>query len=354
MSESKESTVGRKSYRTPTLPYLKPVRPSGSDRGTVDQAEEKQGQIDQTQQQQGQIGTETSCEDLEAPPDPNKGTTSSRVAEILGIGIDSKQWAALLPHQKVGECCEELRQVLSRKKVTLERLQSLARKLLFTAVVPARPFLARLINKCKSVRKPWHQIIVSQETVSDLRTWLSFMQQYSGDPFRAPRTTLEGQLNMATGASKRGYVATFGKHWIQERYSRDWVKMFEKGKIGIETLELYPILIIIGMFGQEIKNTAVTFHSDNKVVVKVLNKQSSSNKVIMRVVRPLVLLLMRHGIRLRARHDTGRKSVLCDLIRQLHETQRAKVLRQVLRRYSMESNPETVLDQYKSTNFELM
>ena len=125
---------------------------------------------------------------------------------------------------------------------------------------------------------------------------------------------------MGADASKEGYGATFGKYWVQERYKGDWVKMFEKGHIGITTLELYPILVLIGMFGHRIKNSTVVFHSDNDGVVKILNKQSSTDKIIMSIVRPLVLLLMRHNIMLRSKHIPGLKNVLCDLISRFKAT----------------------------------
>ena len=101
------------------------------------------------------------------------------------------------------------------------------------------------------------------------------------------------------------------------------------------------------MFGHKIKNSTVVLHSDNEGVVKVLNKQSSTNKTIMSIVRPLVLLLMRHNIMLRSKHIPGLKNVLCDLI------SRFQVTPEVLARHGMKIKPEEVPDGLKCSNFKL-
>ena len=171
---------------------------------------------------------------------------------------------------------------LGSKQMTLLAVQSLVGKLSFAStVIPARAFLRRLIDKMRGVTNPWYLIRVTQEMVQDLQTWLDFMSQYNGVTFfRALNIIPDNHLNMGAYASKAGYGATFGKYWVQERYKGDWVKMFEKGHIGITTLELYPILVLIGMFGHRIKNSTVVFHSDNDGVEKILNKQSSTDKTL--------------------------------------------------------------------------
>ena len=80
---------------------------------------------------------------------------------------------------------------------------------------------------------------------------------------------------MGADASKLGFGATFKDRWIQEAYPPDWVTMFDNHDIGITTLELYPIYVLIAMFGHNIRNSSVLFHSDNQGVVDIINKQSS-------------------------------------------------------------------------------
>ena len=78
-----------------------------------------------------------------------------------------------------------------------------------------------------------------------------------------------------------------------------------------------------------------------------MNKQSSTNKIIMSIVRPLVLLLMRHNIMLKSKHIPGLKNVLCDLISRFQATP------EVLSRYGMNMKPEEVPNRLKCSNFKL-
>jgi hypothetical protein len=123
--------------------------------------------------------------------------------------------------------------------------------------------------------------------------------------------------------------------------------MFEKGEIGITTLELYPIYVLLGTFGHLIKNSSVLFHSDNLGVVEVLNKQSSSNKIIMSIVRPLVLLLIKHNVMLRSQHVPGLQNNLCDLI------SRFQAGPEVLKKYGMNPQQDCIPLEYRSQNFKL-
>ena len=43
-------------------------------------------------------------------------------------------------------------------------------------------------------------------------------------------------------------------------------------------------------------NSSLIFLCDNKAVVEIINKQSSKDKTIMNLVRPLVLKLISHNI----------------------------------------------------------
>jgi hypothetical protein len=121
--------------------------------------------------------------------------------------------------------------------------------------------------------------------------------------------------------------------------------MFDNNEIGITTLELFPIYVLIGLFGEKIRNSSVLFHSDNEGVVDVLNKQSSPNDVIMNVVRPLVLLLIDNNIMLRSKHVPGIHNTLCDQISRFQVP--------LLQKYGMRMEPENLPPHLMSKNFKL-
>jgi hypothetical protein len=289
------------------------------------------------------------CHDIGVPQAPDKVTQPSHITEFLGISLNSLTWTAALPMDKVSAYSEHIEEAILRKKVTQQQLQSLVGKLSFaTLVVPARAFLRRLIEKINTVKQPHHFITLTISMKEDLKVWLDFLRNYNGVTyFRALTIYPDDHYNMGADASKQGYGATFGEYWIQEKYPESWQTMFENNEIGITTLELFPIYVLINLFGKRVKNSFVLFHSDNEGVVEVINKQSSPNNIIMNIIRPLVLTLMENNIMLRSKHIPGVKNVLCDCI------SRFQVNRQLLQTHNMKLTSEVIPESLKSRNFKL-
>ena len=68
------------------------------------------------------------------------------------------------------------------------------------------------------------------------------------------------------------------------------------------------------MFSHLIQNSNILFYCDNSAVVSIINKQSSTDNTIMSIMRPLVLILMKDNIFLRAKHLPGIDNILADKI----------------------------------------
>jgi hypothetical protein len=289
------------------------------------------------------------CTDIGIPQAPDKKTFPSHETEFLGILLDSRRWIASLPISKVIIYASHIQNLITLRKTTQTNLQSVIGKLSFaTSAVPARPFLRRLIDKIHTVRRPYHYIKITNDMVCDLQTWLYFLANYNGITyFRSLKILPDTHLNMLSDASKQGYGATFGSHWIQERYPQHWQQLFDDKKIGITTLELYPVLAIVTMFAHRIKNSHILFHSDNEGVVYIINKQSSRNKIIMNIIRPLVLVLMNNNIMLRSKHIPGKNNILCDAISRFKQTPT------ILQSYGMDPAPTPIPPQLLSANFAL-
>ena len=289
------------------------------------------------------------CEDIGIPQAPNKKTTPATDTEFLGIQLDSKNWTASLPLQKLELYSLEVEKAIEAKFLKQHELQEIVGKLAFASiVVPARAFLRRLLDKTNSMANRNSRVTVTKGMKEDLATWLQFLKQYNGTTFfRALEVLPSTYLNMGADASKEGYGATFGKCWIQERYTGDWRTLFESKEIGITILELYPIYVLMGVFGHKIRNSTILFHSDNTGVVEVINKQTSSSKVAMRIVRPLVLLLIKHNISLRSVHVPGIENVVPDTISRFQETP------EFLKQHGMQLHPEEIPHQFKSSNFRI-
>ena len=127
----------------------------------------------------------TFCEDVGVPMAPDKTEGPSQVLTFAGIELDCCKNEARLPMEKVEKCLSAIRNLLSRRKVTLKELQSLIGLLNFacSVIVPGRVFLRKLINLTMGVTHSHHFLRLTNETKKDLRIWDTFLDSFNGKFF---------------------------------------------------------------------------------------------------------------------------------------------------------------------------
>jgi hypothetical protein len=283
------------------------------------------------------------CADLGVPMSPNKTTIPSTNTTFLGIELDTITRTAKLPIDKLVDYSQDLRTFQQHKRVRRKELESIIGKLSFaTIVVPARPFLRRLIDLLSIVSKPYHYIRLNGEVRADLQTWLHFLETYNGITyFRSIDAFPSDSIHMGSDASKLGFGAVYGKRWVQAPYPPSWQLLH------ITVLELYPIFVLLHLFGHLLKDSSILFHCDNTAVVAIINKQTSKDKTVMCIVRSLVLLLVHHNICLKSAHIAGVINVLPDKI------SRFQVTPQLLLDFGMHPTPTPIPVQILPENFKL-
>ena len=256
------------------------------------------------------------CQQLGVPIAPDKTTAPATDTTFLGIKLDTKSQVAKLPPEKLAKYTMHLKEVMQKNKLKREDLESLTGKLSFAAsVVPARPFLRRLFDLIYTVKKPHHFIRLTKQTHQDLTTWLHFLENYNGITFFRYQKLVESTaIHLVSDASKQGFGGCFGTKWIQGFYPQDWQHFH------ITILEFFPIFVLVSMFGHLMANSSIIFLCDNKAVVEIINKQSSKDKTIMNLVRPLVLKLISHNILFVAKHIEGKRNILADKISRFQAT----------------------------------
>ena len=281
------------------------------------------------------------CSEIGVPIAPHKTTQPSNNTAFLGIELDTLKHLAKLPPDKLSTYSQDVQEALSHKKITRSSLESLVGKLSFAAsVVPARPFLRRLINNIHTVEKPHYYIRITKPMQADLITWQTFLQSYNGITyFRTLNIVESTAINMVSDASKQGFGACYGKQWIQSTYPLQWQQYH------ITVLELYPIYVMINMFGHLLKNSTIIFHCDNEAVTNIINKLTSKDNNIMAIIRPLVLQLIHHNIHLRSKHIPGIFNVLPDRI------SRFQVTPQLLISHGMNLQPTHIPTHLKPDHF---
>ena len=110
---------------------------------------------------------------------------------------------------------------------------------------------------------------------------------------------------------------------------------------------MYPIFVMVTMFGPKLKNSNILFHCDNVAVTRIINKQSNKKAFIMRVVRPLVLTLIQFNISLKCKHIPGVLNTLPARI------SRFQVMSELLRCHGMKPEPTDIPAPLLPVNFDI-
>ena len=249
------------------------------------------------------------CNYIGVPLAEHKTVGPIRCLEFLGIELDTTLMEARLPKEKLKLYSTEISSLLLKHKCTLREMKSILGKLEFsTAVVKGgRCFLRRLHDTTFGLNNPNRLITLESPAKLDLKTWLAFLNSYNGITILAPLAAHSSEtLHLYTDSSKKGFAGTFKNHYIQGIFPESW------SNYDIQFLEMFPIYLLIKLFSIDIKNTCVVFHSDNFSVVTAINRQTSRNQLIMRLLRPMILQFLTNNINFSAIHIPGKKNILCD------------------------------------------
>ena len=236
---------------------------------------------------------------------------------FYGAEIDSNAMQVALPEDKLQRYSALVASTINASHISVRELQSLVGKLQYaTCVVTAgNAFLHRLRALIPHPAKPFWRLRLTTQAKKDLKVWQEFLQNYNGlTIIRQTPIVPSNALNMLSDASDLGYAAVYGSEWIMGEWPSQW-KAFP-----IAVRELYPIMLIVSIFGEKLKNSCVLFHCDNKAIVAIINKQSSRDAKIMSLLRPLILALLVNNIKFKAVYITSADNNIVDSISRLQVT----------------------------------
>lgn len=250
------------------------------------------------------------CRDLGVPLKQEKTVWPTTNIVIYGIEIDSVTMVSRLPDPKVLKIRALLHQFSKRKKVKLRKLQSLLGLLNFATgcVVPGRTFLRRLYDLTINVHCPEFYVRLTKEARADLAAWELFMKGFNGKRmFLSEDWLASDALRLYTdAASTKGFAAVFGGQWFMHAWPDEFTNLH------INILELFPIVLAVEVWGAEMSNQRILFLSDNIATVYVLNKMTSKDPVMMKLVRRLVVASMNYNIMFRSKHVPGKTNYVAD------------------------------------------
>ena len=97
---------------------------------------------------------------------------------------------------------------------------------------------------------------------------------------------------------------------LQQYLAGKWHRPFSPADITI--LDLYPLVLVIELFGQFLSNHCILFMIDKTGVVVIINTTISKNRGIIRLVRHIVLACLKYNIFFTCRHVPGYQNVIAD------------------------------------------
>ena len=254
------------------------------------------------------------CAALGVPLAEEKTVGPAQQLSFLGLEIKTLTQTVCVPADKVRATSERIEQALSKKKISLQNIQSLVGSLNFLckAIPPGRAFLRRLIGLGSGLRRPHHRARISTGARLDLLTWLDFLSNFNGiSVFPANEWESNDTLSLFTDAAASiGYGAYFQGKWVQSR----WPAELLRKRPSIALLEFVPLYIALLCWGPLLEGRKVIFNTDNTAVVEIINKKSSRCARIMQLVRPFVLQCLHFNVSVKAAHVPGQANIIADAL----------------------------------------
>ena len=126
--------------------------------------------------------------------------------------------------------------------------------------------------------------------------------------FLSDQWLTSSSLDLYTDSSNIGYGGYLGNKWFAGTWPEKW------NKFHITIKELFPIVLAVELFSAQLQNKCIIFHTDNIAVSHVINKQTSKEPTIMKLVRRLVVQCLRFNILFKSQHLAGSMNYLSDYL----------------------------------------
>lgn len=255
------------------------------------------------------------CHELGVPISHEKTEGPATSITFLGLGIDTVSQTIYVPQDKVQALRDLLSDTISRDKVTLKHMQSLAGSLAFiTKAIPAgRAFCRRLYSSLSQASKPYHLVRVSKTLRQDMEVWLEFLSKYNNvtpmsDPYWLDHDTL---LIASDSSGSMGCGVIFGSQWAHLQWPKQWSAEIRR---DITFLELIPVALAIYVWGQSLQSKKIILNIDNEAVVHILNQKTSKSDRVMSLLRPMLIRVMQNNIQIKSVHVPGCTNLIPDAL----------------------------------------
>ena len=239
---------------------------------------------------------------------PKSNLTPSQVFIFLGIRFDLVRFECRPSEDRWKRLTRLVKQFLKSTKQTARRWLSLLGTMssMDTQVPLGRlhrkPLNMSLMDKWKGKRLG-AMVAVGPHDKHLLRWWSSREHVMVGQTLRP----FKSQLVIFTDASKQGWGAHVGSTMASGVWPTSW------SSYHINWLELEAVRLALLEFADRVSGRDITVMSDNRTVVAYLNRHGGTrSKRLFALAKKILLWSMDRGIRILARHISGRLNVVAD------------------------------------------
>ena len=236
----------------------------------------------------------------------------TREITFLGIVLNSITMNLSIPEEKLRDVESTMKSFLTSQKVNKRKIQSLVGKLnwITQCIYGGRFHMRRLIDRCNTLKKPWHRTHLTTEMRKDILWWLSFMRSFNGT---VPMLDCRPATPVSIDSCKKAAGAFFHGDFIHTQWKQDI------SYLPINYLEVLALEPAVLRWAPLWANKKVFVHSDSQAACSIINRGSSKNPLVMDSLRRVFYLSAVFNFRLKAIYYKGSYNCLADCASRLHE-----------------------------------
>jgi hypothetical protein len=147
------------------------------------------------------------------------------------------------------------------------------------------------------------------DVIADLNAWVVFIEHFYGKAFfPSGLSHSSSSLHLFTDASNSGLGCTFRRKWFFGKFTPNWFQYH------ISVREFLPIIIALEIWSVTFQNSSVVIHCNKSAVVHVINKTSSKDHHLMKLMRRSMILSLKYDIHFSAKHFPGEFNTAVDML----------------------------------------
>uniref|UniRef100_A0A1I8JHK6 SAP domain-containing protein n=1 Tax=Macrostomum lignano TaxID=282301 RepID=A0A1I8JHK6_9PLAT len=255
---------------------------------------------------------------------------------FLGIQFNTQSGLMSLPETKVEELQACLDLCCTKRRISKHELQKLVGRLNWACqvVCNGRPFLRDLIDRVNDLSSPKDRLLVDGQFKSVLSWWKVALRQQPG---RELWPAARRPVAMETDACLVGAAAVLrdpaGSDWCYLQWEVDAGSEFSDCCINYK--EAAAVLLALLHWRRQLHNCRIAVYCDNAAACAIINKGSSREPRLLRLLQTVALLCLKQNIVVTAHHVPGRFQLFADAASRLHCRQ--ELLNFLLRAYATAS-----------------